>query len=61
TQVGVGMATFKKDNGQVVTYVVARYTPQGNVHGRYLENVLPEKEGGKNLFPNMVIILLLII
>ena len=42
TKVGVGIA--KRGN---IVVVVARYTPQGNFMGRFGENVLRQKSGGR--------------
>ena len=40
TRVGAALAKVV-DGGYTKTYVVARYLPQGNMKGRFAENVLP--------------------
>ena len=42
TEVGVGIATSGDE-----TWIVAKYTPPGNVVGKYINNVGLRKEGGK--------------
>lgn len=42
-QLGVGRAVGK--NGAY--YIVANYSPRGNIINRFIGNVLPPKKGGK--------------
>lgn len=39
TAVGVALAANKSEDGWIETYIVARYSPQGNIRGRFAENV----------------------
>ena len=42
-RVGVAMATKKDEYGFTVTYIVARFSPQGNIDGQFAENVKESK------------------
>ena len=46
TKVGAGIATYNEGNN-VVTYIVARYEPAGNVIGAFEANVITRKSDGK--------------
>lgn len=59
TQVGVGIAS-KKSGSNIVTFIVAKYTPLGNFHmyGQryqdYSSNVQPRKSGAKTPAPHEI-------
>ena len=42
-RVGVGIATKKDENGDIITYIVARYSPPGNILGQFAANVEKSK------------------
>ncbi len=42
THVGAGLKKMVDSNGYTNTYIVARYSPQGNIIGQFGLNVKPE-------------------